>query len=149
MQTIEAMGECDVLCLQEIAINYPQLNGHPQDQLAQLFQPFNRLGQQDGGEEGTGIGLVVTKQLVELMGGTIGVESAVGVGTVFWVEFAAAQVLVLDNIKGYRILFDWYPTSDSVEPVELRLFIRTQDRTLSETWLYQYFPPAPEQRKYT
>ncbi len=59
------------------------------------------------------------------------------------------SVLVLDNIKGYRILFDWYPTSDSVEPVELRLFIRTQDRTLSETWLYQYFPPAPEQRKYT
>ena len=55
------------------------------------------------------------------------------------------SVLVLDNIKGYRILFDWYPTSDSVEPVELRLFIRTQDRTLSETWLYQYFPPAPEQ----
>jgi CheY-like chemotaxis protein len=60
------------------------------DQLAQLFQPFNRLGQQDSVEEGTGIGLVVTKQLVELMGGVIGVESAVGVGTVFWVEFAAS-----------------------------------------------------------
>jgi glucan biosynthesis protein len=59
------------------------------------------------------------------------------------------SVLVLDNIKGYRILFDWYPTSDSVEPVELRLFIRTQDRTLSETWLYQYFPPAPALRKYS
>jgi PAS domain S-box-containing protein len=60
------------------------------DQLAQLFQPFNRLGQQDSVEEGTGIGLVVTKRLVELMGGVIGVESAVGVGTVFWVEFAAS-----------------------------------------------------------
>lgn len=36
VQTIEAMGECDVLCLQEIAINYPQLNGNPQDLLAQL-----------------------------------------------------------------------------------------------------------------
>lgn len=36
VQTIEAMGECDVLCLQEIAINYPQLRGTPQDQLAQL-----------------------------------------------------------------------------------------------------------------
>jgi len=69
------------------------------DQLAQLFQPFNRLGQEDGGEEGTGIGLVVTKQLVELMGGTIGVDSAVGVGTVFWVEFAAAQAPALDNIE--------------------------------------------------
>jgi signal transduction histidine kinase/ActR/RegA family two-component response regulator len=69
------------------------------DQLAQLFQPFNRLGQQDGAEEGTGIGLVVTRQLVELMGGTIGVESAVGVGTVFWVEFAPAQAPALENIE--------------------------------------------------
>jgi PAS domain S-box-containing protein len=69
------------------------------DQMAQLFQPFNRLGQEDGGEEGTGIGLVVTKQLVELMGGTIGVESAVGVGTVFWVEFAGASVPVLENVE--------------------------------------------------
>ncbi|MCC6072538.1 PAS domain S-box protein [Massilia sp. GCM10020059] len=69
-------------------------------QLEQLFQPFNRLGQQDSGEEGTGIGLVVTKQLVELMGGLIGVESAVGVGTVFWVELAAATApaLALENI---------------------------------------------------
>ncbi|HVC11403.1 MAG TPA: PAS domain-containing sensor histidine kinase, partial [Burkholderiales bacterium] len=38
-------------------------------QLAQLFQPFNRLGREAGAEEGTGIGLVVTKRLVELMGG--------------------------------------------------------------------------------
>jgi PAS domain S-box-containing protein len=74
--------------------------GMSADQLAQLFQPFNRLGQHDGGEEGTGIGLVVTKQLVELMGGRIGVESVVGAGTVFWVEFAASAppTLALDNI---------------------------------------------------
>ena len=39
------------------------------EQMAQLFQPFNRLGQEAGGEEGTGIGLVVAKRLVELMGG--------------------------------------------------------------------------------
>lgn len=60
--------------------------GLPPEKLAQLFQPFNRLGQEAGTEEGTGIGLVVTKQLVELMGGTIGVESTVGVGSEFWVE---------------------------------------------------------------
>jgi len=56
------------------------------EQLAQLFQPFNRLGKETGAEEGTGIGLVVTKRLVELMGGVIGVDSSVGVGSVFWVE---------------------------------------------------------------
>ncbi len=55
-------------------------------QLGQLFQPFNRLGREASAEEGTGIGLMVTKRLVELMGGTIGVESTVGVGSVFWFE---------------------------------------------------------------
>ncbi|MHB9102160.1 MAG: hybrid sensor histidine kinase/response regulator [Sulfuricella sp.] len=60
--------------------------GLPPEKLVQLFQPFNRLGQETGIEEGTGIGLVVTKQLVELMGGTIGVESTVGVGSEFWIE---------------------------------------------------------------
>jgi CheY-like chemotaxis protein len=69
------------------------------EQLSQLFQPFNRLGQENGVEEGTGIGLVVTKQLIELMGGTIGVESKVGVGSVFWVDLAVtgASELLLDN----------------------------------------------------
>ncbi len=66
-------------------------NGLRSEQLAQLFQPFNRLGQEAGVEEGTGIGLVVTKQLVELMGGTLGVESEVGVGTLFWIELAASS----------------------------------------------------------
>jgi len=61
------------------------------EQVTQLFQPFNRIGQEAGAEEGTGIGLVVTKQLVELMGGTIGVVSNVGVGTVFWVELDASS----------------------------------------------------------
>ena len=56
------------------------------DQLAQLFQPFNRLGQEANVQEGTGIGLVVSKRLVELMGGAIGVESEVGKGSVFWIE---------------------------------------------------------------
>ena len=60
--------------------------GLTSDKLAQLFQPFNRLGQEHKGEEGTGIGLVTTKRLVEMMGGVIGVESTVGKGSVFWVE---------------------------------------------------------------
>ena len=61
------------------------------DNLAHLFQPFNRLGQEGHAEEGTGIGLVVCKRLTELMGGTIGVTSTVGKGSVFWIELALAS----------------------------------------------------------
>jgi signal transduction histidine kinase/ActR/RegA family two-component response regulator len=58
--------------------------GLSSDNLEQLFEPFNRLGQEGRGQEGTGIGLVVAKQLIELMGGAIGVESVVGQGSEFW-----------------------------------------------------------------
>jgi PAS domain S-box-containing protein len=65
--------------------------GLTQEQVAQLFEPFNRLGQENSGIEGSGIGLVVSKQLVELMGGTIGVESNIGFGSLFWFELAASN----------------------------------------------------------
>jgi PAS domain S-box-containing protein len=60
------------------------------EKMAQLFQPFNRLGQEAGGVAGTGIGLVLTKQLVELMKGAIAVESTSGKGSVFKVELPSA-----------------------------------------------------------
>ncbi len=65
------------------------------DMVRQLFQSFNRLGRESTAEEGTGIGLVMSKKLVELMGGEIGVESAVGVGSVFWFDLNAAVSPVL------------------------------------------------------
>jgi signal transduction histidine kinase len=78
-------------------------SGMSPEQLAKLFQPFNRLGQEGGSEEGTGIGLVVAKQLVELMGGAIGVSSTVGIGSVFWFELlsetgARAALALSDDV---------------------------------------------------
>ncbi len=60
--------------------------GLSSEKIEQLFQPFNRLGQEASEEEGTGIGLVVCKHLAGLMGGDIGVSSTVGVGSLFWIE---------------------------------------------------------------
>ena len=65
--------------------------GLTKEQIAQLFQPFNRLGQNTK-EEGTGIGLVVCKRLIDLMKGKIGVESTVGKGSVFWIELDLAEL---------------------------------------------------------
>ena len=64
--------------------------GMAPEQLTQLFQPFNRLGREAGEEPGSGIGLVVSRQLVELMGGNIDAESVVGEGSVFWIELQTA-----------------------------------------------------------
>ena len=74
--------------------------GLDSDQLALLFQPFNRLGQEGGTQEGSGIGLVVTKRLVELMDGNIGVASEAGVGSTFWIELRAAEALPLPAPPG-------------------------------------------------
>ena len=63
------------------------------DKLSQLFQSFNRLGQESGAQEGTGIGLVMSKRLVELMGGRIGVDSSVGVGSVFWFDLDSSAAV--------------------------------------------------------
>ena len=69
------------------------------DKKAQLFQPFNRLGQEAGSVAGTGIGLVVTKQLVELMGGFLGVDSTVGEGSAFWFELRSTPTPELKPVS--------------------------------------------------
>jgi glucan biosynthesis protein len=57
-------------------------------------------------------------------------------------------VYYVSPTNSYRIIFDWYPNSDSLEPVEMRLFLRAGSQTLSETWIYKYCPPPPNERRY-
>ncbi len=93
---------------------------HP-EQLAQLFQPFNRLGQEGGAEEGTGIGLVVTKRLLELMGGTIGVASTVGVGSQFWLELESTDMTQYSPVRS---------AIDAISPESMTSSAETASRTL-------------------
>jgi len=65
--------------------------GIPPDQLARLFRPFERLGLDESGVEGTGLGLALSKGLVEAMGGRIGVDSELDRGTTFWVELGLVE----------------------------------------------------------
>ena len=61
------------------------------DEIQKLFNPFQRIGAEISEVEGTGLGLTVAKKLIEAMGGTIGVESEVGVGSTFWIELPRSE----------------------------------------------------------
>jgi len=65
--------------------------GIPDELHDKVFEPFDRLGAESSSTPGTGIGLTVTKQLIESMGGTVGFESTVGEGTTFWINLPVTQ----------------------------------------------------------
>ncbi|MEI9937573.1 MAG: PAS domain S-box protein [Pseudomonadota bacterium] len=102
--------------------------GLPPEKVAQLFQSFNRLGQ-GSAEEGTGIGLVVTKRLVEVMGGAIGVESSVGRGSTFWVDLIAESEprLILDGVEP---IANVEPPSQGAAPLRTLLYVEDNPANL-------------------
>ena len=73
--------------------------GIPPEDLARLFVPFERLGQELGETEGSGLGLVVSRRLAEAMDGAVGVESQPRVGSTFWVEVPVAQTLDIEPVE--------------------------------------------------
>jgi len=92
-------GTVSVVCVAEDGAHPPSLclricdtgAGLTPEQQAQLFVPFERLDAEKRQIQGTGIGLALSRRLVELMQGRIGVESTPGTGSVFWVRLPLAQ----------------------------------------------------------
>lgn len=88
---------------------------------------------------------------IDFTGGTLKGAAPKGIEPVITVSSGTVQqieILYVEPLNSYRILFDWYPSDESTTQVDMRLFLRDHDEVLSETWLYPYFPPAPGQRNY-
>jgi CheY-like chemotaxis protein/nitrogen-specific signal transduction histidine kinase len=116
--------------------------GLPPEKLAQLFQSFNRLGRESSAEEGTGIGLVVTKRLVQLMGGEIGVASTVGVGTEFWVELITHAAPRLADASDFALV----PEPQVAGGARLRTLLYVEDNAANLKLVEQLVARRPEMR---
>lgn len=88
---------------------------------------------------------------IDFVGGDLNAAAPKGIEPVITLSGGEAkqiEILYVEPFNGYRIQFDWYPTTESTDPVEMRMFLRCRGEAISETWLYQYFPPAPDKRQY-
>ena len=96
--------------------------GFTAEQLRKLYQPFNRLGAEGGTVEGTGIGLVITKRLTELMGGTLELGTQEGVGSRFTLRLARAR----QDVKGTTLAPAQAP-ADAALPGPARTILYIED----------------------
>jgi PAS domain S-box-containing protein len=99
--------------------------GIPSTLLERLFQPFERIGAEQAGIEGTGLGLAHSKALVERMGGRIGVDSTVGSGSTFWLELRE-----VDPAAGLPATSDHVTVVDRTETVGSLLYIEDNPSNL-------------------
>jgi len=97
--------------------------GIPVEQQAELFQPFHRLGAENSMVEGTGIGLTITRELIESMGGSIDVKSTVGEGTTFQLEMPGEQKPEGGLTEGSRCT----PSASAVKAGSLRTVLYVED----------------------
>jgi CheY-like chemotaxis protein len=110
--------------------------GIPANRQAEVFQPFNRLNAEFSKIEGSGVGLVITKQLVEMMNGELNFESAEGVGTHFWIDLPLALEW---NQQQKEIIksVDYAPTQLAFNTLKNVLYI--EDNPTNVRLLQQFF----------
>lgn len=118
--------------------------GIPLERQGEIFMPFNRLGAENSPIEGTGIGLTITKNLIELMGGQVGFESAAGKGSVFWLEFPLAQEQVKPVDTKLRSV-----ESEDVSSMRCASVLYIEDNAINLRLVEYIFAKLPEVRLYS
>ncbi|NOR51271.1 MAG: PAS domain S-box protein [Gammaproteobacteria bacterium] len=104
--------------------------GIPAERLEELFLPFNRLDAEGGNIEGTGIGLTITRRIIELMGGSVDLESEVGVGSRFWIELPLESLPELASDDQQSLVDSATPEESSAVAENLVLYIEDNPANL-------------------
>jgi PAS domain S-box-containing protein len=117
--------------------------GIPADKQDRIFNAFDRLGAERGQVEGTGIGLVITRRIVEAMGGRVGFESMEEQGSTFWVEFAVTQAARLPAME--TMMLAQPETTDNTSPSAQRpVVLYIEDNPMNLRLMQQIFARRPE-----
>ena len=114
--------------------------GIPAARMAQLFTPFERLGSEQAGIEGTGLGLALSKGLMEAMGGTLGAESVVGQGSTFWLE------LPLVDRPAERVGMDVPPPAELKASSRASIVLYVEDNLSNVKLIQRLLAHRPEVR---
>jgi CheY-like chemotaxis protein/anti-sigma regulatory factor (Ser/Thr protein kinase) len=90
------------------------------ENMEKVFLPFERIGAENTETEGTGLGLAVVKQLTELMQGELGLESKMGEGSTFWVDFISAKERVMESAENAekQVIIDTNPNHGTILYIE-------------------------------
>ena len=106
--------------------------GIPEEKQEYLFEPFNRLGAEVTEIEGTGIGLSITKRLIELMNGEIGFESEMEVGSTFWVDIPlAGDQEISEDQKDRMGKYEWQSDSVNFDGSKIMLYVEDNPMNLA------------------
>ncbi|WP_062067471.1 PAS domain-containing hybrid sensor histidine kinase/response regulator [Cellvibrio sp. OA-2007] len=116
--------------------------GIPLQRQSEVFQPFNRLTAENTNIEGSGVGLVITKQLVEMMQGRLEFTSAEGMGTTFWMDFPMAAEWNAESIVRVSSHKDYTPAILHVQRPCKVLYV--EDNPTNIRLLQQIFARYPQ-----
>ena len=133
----ETIGDKARICIKDTG------KGIAPEQREQLFEPFNRLGAEGSEIEGTGIGMMVTRQLIELMQGSIDFDSTVGEGSLFWVDLSLVHSAGDETAGGLAELSE--SEAASSEPSSVKV-LHIEDNVANVKLMESVFSRQPQYR---